>query len=134
MIEINLPEVVAEVADAFARYERALVANDVAALDALFWRSPHALRYGIGENLLGYEAIAAFRSNRPPIDLTRRLINTVITSYGRDVATVNTEFQRVGATTTGRQSQVWVRADPGWRVAAAHVSLLPAQPQSSARP
>ncbi len=125
MIEINIPEVVAEVTAAFAAYERALVANDVAELDRLFWASPLTLRYGVAENLYGYDAIAAFRTNRPPIDLTRRLINTVITTYGRDVATANTEFQRVGATTTGRQSQVWLRTDRGWQVAVAHVSLMP---------
>ena len=128
MLEINIPEVVAEVTEVFARYERALVANDVATLDSLFWASSHTLRYGVGENLYGYQAIAAFRAARPPIDLTRRLMNTVITTYGRDVATANTEFQRIGATNTGRQSQVWLRIDLGWRVAAAHVSLLPAQP------
>jgi hypothetical protein len=124
MIEINIPEVVAEVTEAFMRYERALIANDVAELDALFWASPHTLRYGVGENLYGYDAIAAFRSGRPPMDLTRRLMNTVITTYGRDTATVNTEFQRVGATATGRQSHVWLRTTAGWQVAAAHVSLL----------
>ncbi|HXW21058.1 MAG TPA: oxalurate catabolism protein HpxZ [Roseiarcus sp.] len=128
MLEINIPEVVAEVTEVFARYERALVENDVATLDALFWASPHTLRYGIGENLYGHQAIAAFRAARPPINLARRLINTVITTYGRDVATANTEFQRIGATNTGRQSQVWLRTDLGWLVAAAHVSLLPAQP------
>jgi hypothetical protein len=124
MIEINIPEVVAEVTAAFMRYERALIANDVAELDALFWASPHTLRYGIGENLYGYDAIAAFRSGRPPMDLTRRLMNTVITTYGRDTATANTEFQRLGATATGRQSHVWLRTTAGWQIAAAHVSLL----------
>ena len=125
MIEINIPEVVAEVTEAFMRYERALIANDVAELDALFGASPHTLRYGIGENLYGYDAIAAFRGTRPPMDLTRRLMNTVITTYGRDTATVNTEFQRIGATATGRQSHVWLRTRVGWQIAAAHVSLLP---------
>jgi len=125
MIEINIPEVVAEVTAAFMRYERALVADDVAELEALFWRSPLTLRFGIGENLYGYDAISAFRRGRPPIDLTRRLMNTVITTFGRDLATASTEFQRVGATTTGRQSHVWVRTDEGWRIATAHVSLLP---------
>ena len=128
MLEINIPEVVAEVTEAFMRYERALIANDVAELDAMFWDSPHALRFGIGENLYGHRAIARFRSTRPPMDLRRRLMNTVITTYGRDVATANTEFQRVGATSTGRQSHVWLRTEHGWRVAAAHVSLLAAAP------
>jgi Protein of unknown function (DUF3225) len=127
VIDINIPEIVAEVTEAFMQYERALVANDLAVLDSMFWASPHTLRYGIGENLHGYEAIAAFRRDRPAIDLTRNLMNTVITTYGRDTATANTEFQRIGATMTGRQSQVWLRTDLGWRVAAAHVSLLPAK-------
>ena len=125
MLEINIPEVLAEVTDAFQRYERALVANDVETLDSLFWESPTTLRFGIAENLYGYDAIASFRSNRPPIDLTRALINTVIVSYGRDFATANTEFQRKGSSVSGRQSHVWVRTDAGWRIAAAHVSLMP---------
>src|ERR1700733_13810182 len=133
MLEINIPEVVAEVTEAFQRYERALVANDVAVLDALFWNNPHTLRFGIAENLYGYEAIASFRGNRPAIDLTRQLKNTVIVSYGRDLATANTEFQRVGSTMTGRQSHVWLRTKDGWRIAAAHVSLLPATSRESAR-
>ena len=127
MLEINLPEVVAEVASAFARYERALVANDVAALDQLFWISPFTLRYGVAENLYGYDAIANFRATRPPINMTRRLMNTVIVAYGRDFATANTEFQREGSTVTGRQSHVWLRTTEGWRIAAAHVSLMPKQ-------
>jgi hypothetical protein len=126
MLEINIPEVVAEVTEAFRRYERALVDNDVAALDGLFWNSPNTLRFGIGENLYGYEAISAYRNGRPPIDLTRQLKHTVIVSYGRDMATANTEFQRHGSKFTGRQSHVWLRTENGWRIAAAHVSLLPA--------
>jgi len=126
MLEINIPEVIAEVTEAFRRYECALVANDVAALDMLFWKSPLTLRFGIGENLYGYEAITAFRSGRPPIDLTRELKHTAIVSYGRDLATANTEFQREGSKLTGRQSHVWLRTGDGWRIAAAHVSLMPA--------
>jgi ketosteroid isomerase-like protein len=126
MLEINIPEVVAEVTEAFRRYERALIDNDVAVLDVLFWNSPNTLRFGIGENLYGYEAIVAFRNARPPMDLTRQLRNTVIVSYGRDMATANTEFQRNGSKMTGRQSHVWLRTDDGWRIAAAHVSLMPA--------
>ena len=126
MLEINIPEVLAEVTAAFQHYEHALVTNDVEALDALFWNNSNTLRFGIGENLYGYDAIAAFRSNRPTIDLTRQLKNTVIVSFGRDFATANTEFQRVGSTMTGRQSHVWLRTDKGWRIAAAHVSLMPA--------
>ena len=125
MLEINLPQVLLEVTEAFQRYERALIENDVEALDALFWNSPHTLRFGIAENLYGYDAIAAFRNSRPPINLQRRLENTVITSYGWDLATANTEFQRIGSTVTGRQSHVWLRTEAGWRIAAAHVSLMP---------
>jgi hypothetical protein len=126
MMEINIAEVLAEVEQAFARYERALVANDVAELDALFWRSPHTLRYGATENLYGDDEIAAFRAGRSPANLARDLLKTVITTYGRDFATANAEFRR--PTGTGRQSQTWVRTDEGWRVVAAHVSLLPAPP------
>jgi hypothetical protein len=133
MLEINIAEVVAEVTEAFERYERALVANDVAALDAMFWDNPHALRFGIAENLYGYEAISTFRSTRPPINLTRQLKNTTIVSYGRDFATANTEFQRLGSTVTGRQSHVWVRTELGWRIAAAHVSLMPASAREGPR-
>jgi ketosteroid isomerase-like protein len=133
MLEINIPEVVAEVTEAFERYERALVANDVAALDAMFWNNPNTLRFGIAENLYGYEAIASFRSSRPSIDLTRHLKNTKIVSYGRDFATANTEFQRVGSTVTGRQSHVWMRTEHGWRIAAAHVSLMPASAREAPR-
>jgi Protein of unknown function (DUF3225) len=133
MLEINDPEVVAEVTEAFQRYERALVANDVAALDGFFWNNPNTLRFGIAENLYGHAAIASFRSSRPPINLTRQLKNTVIVSYGRDFATANTEFQRAGSTLTGRQSHVWVRTEDGWRIAAAHVSLIPAQPRETVR-
>lgn len=125
MLEINIPEVLAEVTEAFHRYERALVGNDIATLDAMFWRSGHTLRFGVAENLYGYEAIAAFRANRRPIDLTRELMNTTITTYGRDVASANTEFRRTGATVTGRQSHTWIRTDAGWKIAFAHVSLLP---------
>jgi Protein of unknown function (DUF3225) len=127
MVEINIPEVVAEVEMVFARYERALVSNDVGELDALFWKSPHTLRYGATENLYGYDEIAAFRGRRPAINLARDLIRTVITTYGRDFATANTEFKRIGATRTGRQSQVWLRTQDGWRCVAAHVSLLQEQ-------
>lgn len=123
MIEINLPDVVAEVQMVFERYEAALVSNDVATLDELFWNSAHTIRYGVAENLYGYAAIAAFRSARPSAGLERTLANTVITTYGRDFATANTEFQRSGR--QGRQSQTWVRMPEGWRVVSAHVSLLP---------
>ena len=122
-VELNLPEVVAEVTAAFKHYEAALIGNDVTVLDALFWNSPHTIRYGATENLYGYEAIAAFRSARPAQGLDRTLSKTVITTYGRDFATANTEFHRSGK--SGRQSQTWMRSPEGWRVVSAHVSFLP---------
>ncbi|MGE0331905.1 MAG: oxalurate catabolism protein HpxZ [Ramlibacter sp.] len=127
-MDINLPDVLAEVTAAFARYEKALVTNDVAVLDELFWDSPRTLRYGATENLYGYDAIRAFRAGRSAQGLARELMNTVITTYGRDFATANTEFRRSGAARTGRQSQTWLRTPEGWRVVAAHVSLLDSPP------
>lgn len=127
-MDINLPDVLAEVTAVFGRYETALVTNDVAVLDELFWDSPHTLRYGVGENLYGYDAIKAFRAGRPVQGLERSILKTVITTYGRDFATANVEFQRAGGNKTGRQSQTWMRTPQGWRVVAAHVSLLPAPP------
>jgi hypothetical protein len=123
-MQINLPEVHAEVSAAFARYEQALVSNDVAVLDELFWNSPHTLRYGVGENLYGYGEIQAFRAGRPAVGLAREVLRTVITTYGTDFATANIEFRRDGAARTGRQSQTWARMPEGWRVVAAHVSLI----------
>jgi hypothetical protein len=123
-MDINLPDVVAEVTAAFDRYEKALVTNDVAVLDELFWDSPHTLRYGVTENLYGYDAIRVFRAARPAQGLERAVLNTVITTYGRDFATANIEFQRTGIARTGRQSQTWIRTPEGWRVVCAHVSLL----------
>jgi Protein of unknown function (DUF3225) len=123
-MDINHPQTLAEVTAAFARYEKALISNDVAVLDELFWNSPHTLRYGASENLYGFTEIQAFRAGRPSQGLQRDVLRTVITTYGRDYATANIEFQRVGGSKTGRQSQTWVRMPEGWRVAAAHVSLL----------
>ena len=122
--EINRPEVLAEVRAVFERYEDALVNNRIEVLDELFWDSPHTLRYGVGENLHGIEAIRAFRLARPAGGLARTLQNTVITTYGRDLASASTEFRRAGSDRVGRQSQTWVRFAAGWRVVAAHVSLL----------
>jgi len=124
-LDINRPEVLAEVQAVFARYEDALIHNRVDVLDELFWASPHTLRYGATENLYGYAAIQAFRAARPAAGLMREIFNTVITTYGQDFATANTEFRRAGSETTGRQSQTWMRTPAGWRVVAAHVSLLP---------
>ncbi len=123
-MDINDPGTLAEVTAAFERYETALVTNDVAVLDELFWDSPRTLRYGVGENLYGYGAISAFRAARLSAGLARDLFNTVITTYGRDFATANTEFRREGNPRTGRQSQTWMRTSEGWRVVAAHVSLI----------
>lgn len=123
-MQINLPEVLAEVTAACDRYEWALTSNAVAVLDELFWRSPHTLRYGATENLYGYEAIAGFRAARSASGLARDVLRTVITTYGKDYATANIEFRRTGSDHTGRQSQTWLRTPEGWRVVAAHVSLL----------
>jgi hypothetical protein len=123
-MDINLPEVLKEVTRCSEHYERALVSNDVAVLDELFWYSPHTLRYGVTENLYGYAEICAFRAGRPAQGLARTVLKTVITTYGCDAATVNIEFQRLGSEKTGRQSQTWIRFAKGWRVVAAHVSLL----------
>lgn len=125
-MEIDRPEVVAEVTEAFARYERALVGNDVAELDTLFWRDSRTVRYGAGENLYGHDAIAAFRAARPSKGLDRTLRNTVITTFGTDYATAWTEFTRPGDARIGRQSQCWVRTGEGWRIVAAHVSHMDA--------
>ena len=113
---INRPEILAEVHAAFARYEDALVNNRLEMLDELFWDSAHTVRYGIGENLVGIEAIRAFRRARPATGLARTLANTVVTTYGNDFATAVTEFHRDGSASIGRQSQTWVRLEPGWRI------------------
>ena len=122
---IDDPETLSEVRAAFARYERALVGNDVATLDALFWKDGRTLRYGAGENLYGYDAIAAFRAARPAAGLERDLDQTVISTFGRDFATASTLFRRHSAPgRVGRQTQTWVRTQEGWRIVAAHVSLI----------
>jgi hypothetical protein len=121
--DINRAEILAEVTQAFTRYEAALVGNDVSALDEMFWDSVFTLRYGIGENLYGIDAIRAFRQARNPTGLARHLHNIVITTFGTDLATANAEFRREGQP-AGRQSQTWVRMARGWRVVAAHVSFV----------
>lgn len=124
---IDDPAILAEVEAAFAAYEAALVGNDVAALDGFFWRDARALRYGAGENLYGHAAIAAFRAARPAAGLSRTLERTVITAFGRDFATASTLFRREAAPgRIGRQSQSWARLPEGWRIVAAHVSLIDA--------
>jgi hypothetical protein len=122
--EINVPDVLAEMTAAFRRYETALVSNDTDTLNELFRDSPLTMRYGISENLYGYEQISAFRAARSPVGLDRTLHNTVITAYGRDFAIASTEFRRPGITRTGRQMQCWIRFPEGWRIVAAHVSLI----------
>ena len=132
-MDINLPDVLAEVQAVFAAYEDALVNNRIDVLDALFWLSPHTVRYGVAENLHGIAAIRAFRAARPAHGLARSLGHTVITTYGRDFATAMTTFQRDATPKIGRQSQTWVRLSmqglpPRWQVVAAHVSLIDPPP------
>jgi len=127
-MHIDLPEVVAEVREAFGRYEKALVTNDVDTLNALFHRDERTIRYGTQENLYGHEEIAAFRAARSPVGLDRTLCGTVITTYGRDLAVASTLFHRPSlAGKVGRQMQTWVRFAQGWRIVAAHVSIIAAR-------
>src|ERR1700688_1147616 len=126
-MDINLPAVKMEVEAAFALYETALVTNDVDTLQELFWNSPHTIRYGLSENLYGHQEISAFRAARSPVGLARTASRTVITTYGNDFATAATLFHR--ETTpgkVGRQMQTWARTPDGWRVVAAHVSVIDA--------
>jgi hypothetical protein len=124
-MEIDLPQVKAEVQAAFDRYERALLSNDVAVLDEMFRADPRTIRYGITEILYGHDAIAAFRAARPAVGLARTISRTVITTYGRDFAVASTLFRRdTMPGKVGRQMQTWVRFVEGWRVVAAHVSAI----------
>lgn len=129
-MEVNIPEVVAEVRALFERYEQALIDKDVEVLDATFWNSPHTIRYAIHENGYGFAEIHAHRVRRPPgpgIKLSRRRL--VITTLGRDIATVNLEFDMRGRDMPARQSQTWVRfPDAGWKVVSAHVSVTEDRP------
>ncbi|MCA3178124.1 MAG: oxalurate catabolism protein HpxZ [Burkholderiaceae bacterium] len=123
--QLNLPDVLAEVGAAFERYERALVSNDIAVLDELFWNHPMTLRFGATENLWSYDEIAAFRASRPSVGLQRRIVRKVIQTFGRDFATASVQFEREGRPGwVGRQQQTWVRTAAGWRVVAAHVSFM----------
>ncbi|GLR10352.1 DUF4440 domain-containing protein [Mixta theicola] len=122
--DINLPAIVSEVTAAFQRYEQALISNDIAVLDTLFWHDERTVRLGAGENLYGIEAIRAFRAARPSAGLYRQLQNSVITTFGTDFAVCSTEFTRPGSERPGRQQQTWVRLPDGWRIVAAQVSLL----------
>ena len=124
-MDIDIPEVKAEVEAAFAEYERVLMANDVDGLTAMFWDSEKTIRYGGGENLYGAAEIAAFRAARSPVGLDRTIERTVITTFGRDYATASTLFRRPAMHgKIGRQMQTWVRFPEGWRVVAAHVSVI----------
>lgn len=125
-MDINIPEIVAEVTEAFMRYESALGSNDVDTIDELFWDSPLTLRYGPNGTLVGHEALSAFRRARDITGVERTLKNTIITTFGRDFAVANTESDRPNSSATGRQSQTWVRLPEGWRIVSAHVSDLPA--------
>jgi hypothetical protein len=126
-MEIDLPEVVAEVRAEFERYEKALVSNDVATLDSIFRNDPRTIRYGGGENLYGYAEIEAFRAARSPAGLARTLSKTVISTYGRNFAVASTLYDRASFPgKIGRQMQTWVRFPEGWRVVAAHVSMIDA--------
>ena len=123
-MDLNIPEVVAEVGAAFNRYEAALTTNDVPALDSFFWNDPRVIRFSLSDNGYGFEAIMKARRARNNVDLRRRLMRTVLTTFGRDFATVNTEFKREDSGREGRQSQTWVRTAEGWKVVSAHVSWL----------
>lgn len=121
---INQPEIVAEVRAVFERYEAALLANDVPVLEELFWNSPLTVRYGVGENLHGWQEISAFRRGRKTGAFRRALSQTVITTYGRDFATANTQYLREGFDRIGRESKTLLRTSDGWRIVSAHVSLI----------
>ena len=125
-MNVNIPEIVADLKSAFGRYEKALNDNDVGVLDEMFWNSPHTVRYGVAEQLYGHAEIAGFRAARSTIDLRRELLKVVITTYGRDFGTASCEYRRLETGRRGRQMQTWMRIDGAWKVVAAHVSLLPA--------
>jgi ribosomal protein S6 len=133
-MDIDLPDVLAEVTAQFERYEKALVTNDVAVLDELFHRDARTLRYGIAENLYGHHEIASFRSGRSPVGLMRRTARIIITSYGRDMAVASTLFYRDTLPgKVGRQMQTWARFPEGWRIVAAHVSVID-EPKAAGSP
>ena len=124
MVEVDIPEVRAELEAAFAAYEAALLANDIETLNRLFWESPLTLRYGVRELQYSHREIADFRRERGAIDQRRTLRNTRITTFGRDFGVANTEYMPKRSSRIGRQSQTWVRTDDGWKIVAAHVSFL----------
>jgi len=124
---VNLPEVLAELQELYPRYEQALVNNDVDTLVAMFWAGPQVMRFGVAENLYGPDELEAFRKSRPAVNLARKIERLDIVTFGQDSASVTLEFSRdtASGTVRGRQSQVWVRFEEGWRIVSAHVSLLP---------
>jgi len=124
-IEINIPAVVAEITEAHEHYEKALNTNDLDVIDSLFWDSPLTLRYGPNGTLVGHDAISAFRRTRNIKGVERRIVRTLVTTFGRDFAITNTESKRPGRSSMGRQSQTWVRMTEGWRIVSAHVSDEP---------
>ncbi|AIR04589.1 hypothetical protein JT31_08180 [Cedecea neteri] len=121
---IDRPAILNEVTEAFYRYEQALITNDVAVLDELFWEDARTVRYGATENLYGIDQIRAFRNGRSPKGLDRQLRNTVITTFSDELAVASTEFTREGSDKVGRQMQTWVKFSSGWKIVAAHVSLM----------
>lgn len=126
-MQINDPQTIAELQALYRYYETALVTNDVDTLTRMFWASPHAIRFGISENLYGIDEIESFRKDRAPANLARTIRRLDIVTFGKDYASITLEFERThgGKTILGRQSQVWVRLPEGWRIVAAHVSVLP---------
>ncbi|HTW45191.1 MAG TPA: oxalurate catabolism protein HpxZ [Acidobacteriaceae bacterium] len=133
-MQVNDPEVIAELSEHYPRYETALVTNDVDTLIAMFWNAADVVRFGVTENLHGIEEIQAFRKGRSPVNLARKIERLDIVSFGRDFGCVTLEFSREnnGETIYGRQSQTWVRMPEGWRIVSAHVSLLPVSAKRSA--
>lgn len=125
--QVNIPEVVSELAALYPSYEKALVENDVDTLVAMFWASPEVMRFGVTENLYGHDELEAFRKSRPSVGLARTVKRLEIVSFGHDFGSITLEFERdtPKGTVRGRQSQVWVRFPQGWRIVSAHVSLLP---------
>lgn len=124
---INDAATVAELQTLYPKYEHALVTNDVETLTAMFWASPHVMRFGVTENLYGIEELEVFRKTRPATNLARKVLQLDVVTFGHDFGSVTLEFEREtnGKNTRGRQSQTWVRLPEGWRIVSAHVSLLP---------
>lgn len=130
-MEVNRPEIVAEVTAQFELYEAAFLSNDVEMLDLLFWDDPLAVRFGAGENLYSHAAIARFRSGRLVDDLEREILCCTVTTFGRDLGLTSAEFRRTRTGVVGRQMQTWVRVDCGWQIVGAHVSELARQPAAA---